>query len=176
MCISDDDVPTTDPDHCDPGDTCDEIGFTPYPYPNQDIPHGNLCGCQCMTLTGTSSPGPGEALLSLGFSIDINFTQVEGQPPPGRVDGIACNGNDEPDATFAPTCAPLTTTTVSTMLLNANNLDSEIMPPSVTGAPFMCTDGVPTTAAGAQLRGVADFIDTRLADFSSVLTINCQAP
>jgi hypothetical protein len=115
--------------------------------------------------------------LSLGLSIDINFTPLSGGLPPGRgPDGKACTADDIPDATFAPTCVPFTTTTATTEILDSNNVTGvTITPPPVAGSAFMCgTAGAPTTAAGAGLRGVADFIDTRLADFASVLTINCQ--
>jgi hypothetical protein len=38
----------------------------------------------------------------------------------------------------------------------------------------MCTAGLPTTATGAGLRTVADFLDSTLGDLAVAVVLNCQ--
>ena len=165
MCTSDELAP--DANSCLDGDTCDE-----------DALGHSACACQCQRLGNGAPVAAGQARLELGYGIDINFINpstglVEGRGP----DGLPCTADDTPQGTLPPTCFPFTTTTATTIIENANNVGGALIttvPPSNTGAPFMCTSGVVLTTSGAELRGVGDFLDTRLYDFAAALTVNCE--
>jgi hypothetical protein len=164
MCTQDDFPP--DLNSCPAADTCDELE------------HGATCACQCQRLGNGSPVGPGQARFEIGYGLNINFIN----PNTGLVEGrgsdeLPCTWDDEPQGTFPPTCFPFTTTAATTFIENANNVTGGLITPSPatdTGAPFMCTSGVVLTTAGAELRGLGDFIDTRLDDFAATLTVNCE--
>ncbi len=93
-------------------------------------------------------------------------------------DGICCTDDDVPAISIPPQCLPFTTTSASTIVVNANNTSGAELPPgglSVTGTPFTCNaSGVPDTAAGAGLRTAAAFTDSTLGDIAASVTLNCE--
>ncbi len=164
MCTTDE-LPV-DANSCLDGDTCDELN------------HAGACACQCQRLGNGSPVAAGQARLEIGYGVNINFINpstglVEGRGP----DGLPCTADDTPQGTLPPTCFPFTTTTATTAIENANNVGGGLVTPvpaSNTGAPFMCTSGVVLSTSGAELRGVGDFIDSRLYDFAATLSVNCE--
>jgi len=157
------------PDGCVPGDTC--VGGT-----GGFVRHAGVCNCQCLTL-GNGAPGgadPGDALLNVGFALNILVAGDEGD------DGQPCTDDDTPSIILPSQCVPFTTATASTVILNANNVSMAMMPPggvAVTGPPFTCGGGVPTvptTASGAGLQAVVAFLDSTILDLAVTVEINCE--
>jgi hypothetical protein len=113
--------------------------------------------------------------LNIGFGINV---LLNSDPDSVGPDGEPCTADDVPSITLPPVCAPFTTTTASTVILNANNMSGSTLPSepplSVSGSPFMCTAGLPTTATGAGLRTVADFLDSTLGDLAATVELNCE--
>ncbi len=157
-------TPCIDETECGADDTC--VGGDP-------VEHQGVCNCQCLTLGDGVPDGAGDAQLNIGFGINVLLNEGEWGP-----DGEPCTADDVPSITLPPVCAPFTTTTASTVILNANNMSGSTLPSepplSVSGSPFMCTAGLPTTATGAGLRTVADFLDSTLGDLAVAVVLNCQ--
>ena len=67
MCWGDDDTNPPLPGFsvCPAGDTCDEL--------TESIGHDGMCGCQCIDVGDGAPTGPGEALLHIGFAVEIFF-------------------------------------------------------------------------------------------------------
>jgi hypothetical protein len=113
--------------------------------------------------------------LNIGFGINV---LLNSDPDSVGPDGEPCTADDVPSIALPPVCAPFTTTTATTVVLNAGNAPGALLPTggplSVSGSPFMCTAGLPTTATGAGLRTVADFLDSTLGDLAVTVELNCQ--
>jgi hypothetical protein len=112
-----------------------------------------------------------------GFGLNVLLAS-QGDTPLGP-DGLPCTEDDIPSITIPPQCAPFTTNSASTIVLNAGDVAGATVPTSgvplsTSGAPFMCAGGVPTTAAGADLRTAASFLDTTLGDMAATVVLNCQ--
>jgi len=177
MCLPDNWAGSPDNDFiaCAPDDICDEsVNVLGVPYG-----HDEFCGCQCMKVVDNPPTPAGEAILSIGYSIEVFFDDTRWGD-----DGEQCTADDgEPDGTLAPTCAPFTTSTAEVLLLNAGYyspatstipIDETIDPPAATGAPLTCSGRLPATASGARLQGVVSFKDTPRYDYASVFTLNCE--
>ena len=147
------------------GDTC--VG------PEFDATHTGECQCTCVELGDGNNDGPGDASLFAAFGLNVLTNAGQWGP-----DGIPCTLDDEPAITLPPQCAPFTTTSATTVVLNSGNSAGVTNPPggpvTVTGAPFTCGGGVPTNASGTGIRAAASFLDSTLGDLSATITLNCE--
>jgi len=137
--------------------------------------HAGACQCSCLTLGDGTPDGAGDAHVFAGFGLNVLLNT---SPTDVGPDGLPCTADDDPSITIPPQCAPFTTTAASTVVLNAANSPGAVVPlggtVTVTGAPFMCTGGVPTGATGANLRTAASFLDSTLGDIAATVELNCQ--
>jgi hypothetical protein len=159
--------PGVDPILCPEGDTC--IGGDP-------VIHAGACQCSCLTLGDGTADAAGNARISAGFGLDVLLNT---SPTDVGPDGEPCTDDDEPSITIPPQCVPFTTTSATTLVTNASDTAGAFIPTggpaTVTGAPFTCNDGVPTSPlTGTDLRTAASFLDTTLGDLAATVELNCQ--
>jgi hypothetical protein len=153
---------------CPSGDTC--VGGEP-------VLHAGACQCSCLTIGDGTPDAAGDAQVFAGFGLNV---LLNSDPTDVGPDGLPCTADDDPGITIPPQCAPFTTTTASTLVTNAGNVQGDTVPTSgvplsTTGAPFTCdAEGVPTGATGANLRTAASFLDSTLGDLAATVELNCQ--
>jgi len=126
-----------------------------------------------VTLGDGTPDAAGDAKLFAGFGLNVLTNAGQWGP-----DATPCTADDEPAITLPPQCAPFTTTSATTVVLNSGNTAGVTNPPggpvTVTGAPFVCASGVPSTATGADLRTAASFLDSTLGDIAATIELNCE--
>lgn len=123
----------------------------------------DICQCSCLNSAGEVSARPGEAQCNLGANLSI-----EAAAP--------CDGTDV-TVRVGSVCAPQTTETASTVILNANGGTGTVPRggPAVTmGTPVTCEQFSAGELTGLQVRGVANFFGSALGDIASVIFTECQ--
>ncbi len=127
------------------------------------LAHRNICNCYCVDMGGGPSRAGG---LKCNLGTDI---VIETAAPP-------CGDGDDL-LTVGAQCVPLTTETVTSIVIDANNMALKELPPgglAATGAPADCLDLAGSVTAGTRLVGAVSFVDTNLGDTAITLVFGCQ--
>ncbi len=130
--------------------------------PGRVVAHGNICGCDCLGVGGAPSAAGG---LQCNLSVNIN---VESAAPCGDGDVLIGVGTR---------CLPLTTETITSQIVDANNTPGKLFPPSGftnTGARADCPALATSTTTGIKLVGAVNFFDSALGDLTTTELLICQ--
>lgn len=125
---------------------------------------GNVCDCNCLNDAAGGPSAAGTLQCQLAFNLTV-------EPMPGN--GMTCDGADV-SINVGDTCAPLSTQSSSSTLVNLNNGGTTIGPFADTGAAANCATLAGSNTSGVSLVGSTIFYASTIGDLDTLLAVDCQ--